>query len=290
MEGHSQEDGEAGLTDGGVGAEDSDLGGDLDSDLGGDLDTELDSGVDSGVDDEIGAELDDDPEPVGGSLTDPPEEEEEETGDGKLSTGIEILDNPEYLEGGFPKGSVVTLMADPIATAELFLYDLAETRKTHYFTTSRPKAAIEASLDQMDRAMETINIVDLYATDGPVNEAINALDEVGENENIIFDHMTDVARYDRFERVLNEVYEVTSNTDSIAYLYVITPTDAELTYSENKIPYASDVVMQMKTAVEGEKVENRLSITKLRGMTPPEKTIKLNIGEEVEIDTSRDIA
>jgi hypothetical protein len=44
------------------------------------------------------------------------------------------------------------------------------------------------------------------------------------------------------------------------------------------------------TGIEGENVENRLAISKLRGQTPPPKTIKLNIGEEIVVDTSRDIA
>ncbi|MFW5929361.1 MAG: DUF7125 family protein, partial [Halobacteriota archaeon] len=201
-----------------------------------------------------------------------------------------ILDNPEYLDGGFPTGSVVTLIADPVATAELFLFDLAEARYSNYFTTSKPKYAVELTLEQLGRSPEDFRVVDLYSADDPVVKATMALDEVSPGENIIVDNFSDLTQNDGYERILNKIYQVSHDTDSLTYLFMIRDSDSTLSFEENKVPYMSDVVMQMKTAVEGEKVENRLAITKLRGMTPPEKTIKLNIGKEIEIDTSRDIA
>lgn len=208
----------------------------------------------------------------------------------KLSTGIEILDT--RLDGGFPEGSVVTLIADPVSTAELFLYDLAETRHTHYFSTTRSAETVEATLEQIGRDPSQLEIVDIYSADGNEAEiAMNHLDQVDVEENVIFDTFSDFTHhYGRHEEVIDKLYEVSHWNGGLTYLYMIKADDASTTYSESKVPYLSDIVLKMISNIEGEQVENRLAITKLRGETPPQKTIKLNIGTSIEIDTSRDIA
>jgi KaiC/GvpD/RAD55 family RecA-like ATPase len=216
--------------------------------------------------------------------------EDEDLFPNKLSTGIEILDNPEYLEGGFPKGSVVTILANPIATAELFMFDLASVRTTNYFTTSRSAEAVETNLDILKRSPEDFEIVDLFSADDVFDTLMEGLEGVGREQNIIIDTVSDLVDHDRFEDMLDVIYRVSHETDSVTYLYMIKEDEETMTYAESRVPYLSDVVMKMSTGLEGEKIENRLAISKLRGQTPPEKTIKLIIGEEITVDTSRDIA
>lgn len=218
------------------------------------------------------------------------EGEDEDLFPNKLSTGIEILDNPEYLEGGFPKGSVVTLLANPIATAELFMFDLASVRKTNYFTTSRSEEAVNQNLDIMKRSPDNFEVVDLFEADDVFDTLMEGLENVGNEENIIIDTVSDLVDHNRFDDMLDVVYRVSHETDSVTYLYMIKEDGETMTYEESRVPYLSDVVMRMMTGIEGENVENRLAISKLRGQTPPPKTIKLNIGEEIVVDTSRDIA
>jgi KaiC/GvpD/RAD55 family RecA-like ATPase len=218
------------------------------------------------------------------------EGEDEDLFPNKLSTGIEILDNPEYLEGGFPKGSVVTLLANPIATAELFMFDLASVRKTNYFTTSRSEEAVNQNLDIMKRSPDNFEVVDLFEADDVFDTLMQGLENVGNEENIIIDTVSDLVDHNRFDDMLDVVYRVSHETDSVTYLYMIKEDGETMTYEESRVPYLSDVVMRMMTGIEGENVENRLAISKLRGQTPPPKTIKLNIGEEIVVDTSRDIA
>ena len=218
------------------------------------------------------------------------EGEDEDLFPNKLSTGIEILDNPEYLEGGFPKGSVVTLLANPIATAELFMFDLASVRKTNYFTTSRSEKAVNQNLDIMKRSPDNFEVVDLFEADDVFDTLMKGLENVGNQENIIIDTVSDLVDHNRFDDMLDVVYRVSHETDSVTYLYMIKEDGETMTYEESRVPYLSDVVMRMMTGIEGENVENRLAISKLRGQTPPPKTIKLNIGEEIVVDTSRDIA
>ena len=218
------------------------------------------------------------------------EGEDEDLFPNKLSTGIEILDNPEYLEGGFPKGSVVTLLANPIATAELFMFDLASVRKTNYFTTSRSEEAVNQNLDIMKRSPDNFEVIDLFEADDVFDTLMEGLENVGNEENIIIDTVSDLVDHNRFDDMLDVVYRVSHETDSVTYLYMIKEDGETMTYEESRVPYLSDVVMRMITGIEGENVENRLAISKLRGQKPPEKTIKLNIGEEIVVDTSRDIA
>lgn len=216
--------------------------------------------------------------------------EDEDLFPNKLSTGIEILDNPEYLEGGFTKGSVVTLLANPIATAELFMFDLASTRTTNYFTTSRSEEAVRKNLDIMKRSPDEFNVVDLFEADDVFDTLMEGLENVGNEENIVIDTVSDLVEHNRFDDMLDVIYRVSHETDSVTYLYMIKEDGETMTYEESRVPYLSDVVMRMITGIEGENVENRLAISKLRGQKPPEKTIKLNIGEEIVVDTSRDIA
>ena len=219
-----------------------------------------------------------------------PEEDDEQIKITKLGTGIHVLD--QRLDGGLPPGSVVSIVADPKSTAELFLYDLATTRKTHYFTTMRSPESVRASLDILDTEPADLEIVDLSGRlAGATDVVMDHLENVEPDENIVVDTFSDLAvRTDRFEELLDALYETSHANGNITYLYMLESADAALSYDERKVPYLSDVVMKMRQDVSGEKVENRLAITKLRGETPPPKTIKLNIGTSVEIDTSRDIA
>jgi hypothetical protein len=52
----------------------------------------------------------------------------------------------------------------------------------------------------------------------------------------------------------------------------------------------ADIVFDLDTGVKGDRIENRLSIPKFRGGVAPNEVIKLELSEEVAIDTSRDIA
>jgi archaellum biogenesis ATPase FlaH len=52
----------------------------------------------------------------------------------------------------------------------------------------------------------------------------------------------------------------------------------------------ADVVFELKTKTTGDEVENRLAIPKFRGGRAPNDIIKLDLVEQVSIDTSRDIA
>jgi KaiC/GvpD/RAD55 family RecA-like ATPase len=170
------------------------------------------------------------------------------------------------------------------------MFDLASVRKTNYFTTSRSEEAVNQNLDIMKRSPDNFEVIDLFEADDVFDTLMEGLENVGNEENIIIDTVSDLVDHNRFDDMLDVVYRVSHETDSVTYLYMIKEDGETMTYEESRVPYLSDVVMRMMTGIEGENVENRLAISKLRGQTPPPKTIKLNIGEEIVVDTSRDIA
>lgn len=209
----------------------------------------------------------------------------------KLETGIDILDS--RLNGGLPTGSVVAFISNPMAMSELFLYELAATRTTHYFTTSRSPESIEGSLESLGEESDNINFVDVGSVDDYKAEFINEhLNEVEPEENIIFDTFSDMThnQKDRYVEVLNNIYETNQENGGITYLYMVKGNDDPFTHEENKVIHVADVIFRIVFNISGEQVENRLAIPKLRGGSPPDQTIKLKIGRTVTIDTSRDIA
>jgi hypothetical protein len=54
--------------------------------------------------------------------------------------------------------------------------------------------------------------------------------------------------------------------------------------------HMADVIFDLKTTVSGSEIENRLAVPKFRGGRALDETIKLQLTEQVTIDTSRDIA
>ncbi len=55
-------------------------------------------------------------------------------------------------------------------------------------------------------------------------------------------------------------------------------------------PSTSPTWCSANTTTNGDEVENRLAVPKFRGGRAPTDIIKLNLVEEVRVDTSRDIA
>jgi hypothetical protein len=87
---------------------------------------------------------------------------------------------------------------------------------------------------------------------------------------------------------MNELQNHIYNTGSLALLHCLDGNDVpEL---RDTTHHMADIVFDLDTGVKGDRIENRLSIPKFRGGVAPNEVIKLELSEEVAIDTSRDIA
>ncbi|THE63482.1 transcriptional regulator [Salinadaptatus halalkaliphilus] len=207
--------------------------------------------------------------------------------DGRLNTGIDVLDRK--LDGGLPPGCVVAFTAQPASQSELLLYELTAARGTLYLTTERSEPAVRHAVEHSpsDVGNPTIRHV---TGEEPLQQASRFVDAIPDGANLIIDTMDLLEQSDTDDYVafLNDLKDRMLETDSIALLHCLKgsfePDNRPRTH------HAADAVFDLRTGVAGTDLENLLAIPKFREGGQPTETIKLELTEEVAIDTSRDIA
>lgn len=229
------------------------------------------------------------------------------------STGISLLDR--ILGGGLPSGSVTYLYADPKSSAEMFLYQFTQARKTYYFTTERRSAYVIRDIKNLGFNTKDITFVDIYneyyvtphgeMVDNLGNEFVDSkiieytehnLEKImGEDEkdiNIIFDSFSFYLMLNinagHIKRLINIIYEVTKNLNCVSFLYGIK--GSQTTPLENEILKACDVIFDIDLEKATDRLTNRLSIPKIRGKTPTIELLRFKVGDGIQIDTTKDIA
>ncbi len=228
----------------------------------------------------------------------------------RLPTGVGILD--KSLSGGLPGGSLVYFSANPKSTPEVFLYELTTPRKTYYITTYKNPRYIKRNMGELDFNSEGIEFVDLHheyyqkilpaAADKQAasKKLVQYLDgwldglikDREENFTIIFDSFSFLVHMgidtDSLKHLLDKTYDVISEGDSICYLMMVKGMHHESV--ENHIQYWCDVIFDIDLERKGDKIINKLTLPKIRGMPPITDYIKFKVTDRITIDTSRDIA
>ncbi|WP_276271391.1 RAD55 family ATPase [Haloarcula litorea] len=206
----------------------------------------------------------------------------------RLRTGIDVLDRK--LDGGIPAGSIVALSAQPASQAELFLYELTATRGTLWLSLDRTAESVVASIEQTP-ANTGDPTVRHISGEAPLDNAGKLVSALPETSNLIVDPLDVLEAQEppsRFRAFMNDLQNHIVNTGSLGILHCLdgrsTPPLRDTT------EHFADVVFELKTTTTGDEVENRLAIPKFRGGRAPNDIIKLDLVEEVSIDTSRDIA
>jgi KaiC/GvpD/RAD55 family RecA-like ATPase len=206
----------------------------------------------------------------------------------RLRTGIDVLDRK--LDGGIPAGSIVALTAQPASQAELFLYELTATRGTLWLSLDRTAESIVSSIEQTptNTGDPTVRHV---SGEAPLDNAGKLVSALPESSNLIVDPL-DVLEaqepHSRFRAFMNDLQTHIVNTESLAILHCLDGRDVPPLRDTTE--HFADVVFQLKTRTMGDEVENKLAIPKFRGGRAPKDIIKLDLVEQVNIDTSRDIA
>ncbi len=206
----------------------------------------------------------------------------------RLRTGIDVLDRK--LDGGIPAGSIVALTAQPASQAELFLYELTATRGTLWLSLDRTAESVIASIEQTP-ANTGDPTVRHISGEAPLDNAGKLVSALPETSNLIVDPL-DVLEaqepHSRFRAFMNDLQNHIVNTGSMAILHCLD--GRSVPPLRDTTEHFADVVFQLKTHTRGDEVENRLAIPKFRGGRAPNDIIKLDLVEQVSIDTSRDIA
>ena len=206
----------------------------------------------------------------------------------RLETGIGVLDRK--LEGGIPAGSIVVLSASPSSQAELFLYELTATRGTLWLSLNRTAEAVTQSI--ATTPTETGDPTVRHITgEAPLDNAGKLVSALPERSNLIIDPV-DVLESQtppsRFRSFMNNMQTHIFNTNSLAILHCLD--GHTIPPLRDATEHFADVVFDLETDASGDEMYNRLSVPKFRGGKAPVETIKLDLVEEVSVDTTRDIA
>jgi KaiC/GvpD/RAD55 family RecA-like ATPase len=244
----------------------------------------------------------------GSRLSDAGAEAEAETT--RLPTGVDILDRS--LNGGLPSGSLVYFSANPKSMPEVFLYELTIPRKTYYITTHKNPRYIRRNMKELDFEGPGMEFIDLHTeyykkilpnvADRKeaskklilfLDDWLESLRKSGDkNFTIIFDNLSFLIEQgnekDTLKRVLDSIYDILNDTNSICYLMIVKGMHHESL--ENHIQYWCDVIFDIDLERKGDKIINKLTLPKIRGMSPITDYIKFKVTDRISIDTSRDIA
>ncbi|WP_121823348.1 RAD55 family ATPase [Halostella salina] len=204
----------------------------------------------------------------------------------RLSTGVTAIDR--NLDGGVRAGSVVALLAPPDSQSEPLLHEFMEERPTAYITTLRTEPAVR---DDLERVLRTDDYSIQYAgIDTPIDNAGRVVQQVDGQANVVVDTLNpleETGERNRYVNFLNQFKTHLTNTGAVGLLHCTAMDPPPLRETTLTI---ADVVWELQTDVKGNSIENFLQVSKFRGGRPADETIKLDLGEEVAVDTSRDIA
>jgi len=127
--------------------------------------------------------------------------------------------------------------------------------------------------------------------EAPLDNAGKLVSALPDNSNLIVDPVDVLESQEppsRFRAFMNDLQNHIFNTDSLAIMHCLD--GREVPPLRDTTEHFADVVFELDTTVEGDEIENRLAIPKFRGGRAPADVIKLDLVEEVSVDTSRDIA
>lgn len=206
----------------------------------------------------------------------------------RLRTGIDVLDRK--LDGGIPAGSMVALTAHPASQAELFLYELTATRGTLWLSLDRTAEAVTVSMENTPAETGDPTVRHISG-EAPLDNAGKLISALPETSNLIVDPLDVLESQEppsRFRSFMNDLQNHIFNTDSLAIMHCLD--GRSVPPLRDTTEHFADVVFDLQTDATGDEVKNQLAIPKFRGGRAPSDIIKLDLVEEVSIDTSRDIA
>lgn len=206
----------------------------------------------------------------------------------KLPLGITPIDRK--LNGGIPSGSIVVLSAPPASQSELLLYKMVAARTTLYLTTERSAGAVEETLDEVNDSTPRRTVRSVGGEDEGLDDSHQLIRRIPDESNVIVDaaNVLEAADSNRYRSFLNALKAEIEAVDGIAFLHCLrAPSVPNNRYVSEHI---ADVVFELEQTRNGDELETRLLVPKFRVGRALTETIKVELTEEVTIDTSRDIA
>lgn len=208
----------------------------------------------------------------------------------RLSMGVPDID--DHLDGGPRPGTLACLTAPPASQAGTLSYAMMQERPTLYITTLRDETAVRDEFGNVfDDTEYTIESVSTQKPLRSVNRAIKRAGSwSGQRQNIIIDTMNPLERtneYDRYTDLLNAIKSYLLEVRGVALLQCTAlgqaPALREVTLT------IADLVMDLEITSKKSTIENRLTVPKFRSHEGVDEVIKLKLGQEALVDTSRNL-
>lgn len=211
----------------------------------------------------------------------------------RLSTGVDALD--EHLDGGPRPGTLISLVAPPESQAGTLFYALMRERSTLYITTLRPENAVRDELEHVldDTADYAIRNAGHKTPIRNVNKAIQqagASQSAHTEMNIVIDTMAPLERTGKYGLYVDLLNGIKSHLLEVGGLAVFYCTKRGTTRALREVTLTiSDLVMNLEITTDKSTVENQLTVPKYRGRAVVDQVIKLKLGREAVVDTSRNL-
>lgn len=182
----------------------------------------------------------------------------------------------------------MAVTAPPTSQSELLLYQFVTQQRTLYLSTRRTAPAIR---DAIERSVPEYAQIHVHAVDrdAPIDDITDLVGRF-ESSVVLVDPIDVVERCEpgRLREFYCTLRERLVEADSIAVLHCLSgrdvPAERDLT------TYMADIVFDLETERDGDRIENTLAVPKFRGGPALGEALELELTERVVVDTSRDIA
>lgn len=205
----------------------------------------------------------------------------------RISTGISVLDRK--LKGGLPAGTITCLVSPPASQCNPLFYALMHDRAWLYIVTYRTEQAVRHELARL--SLDGDVQIEHVGVERPVKNMYKVLQRSETPRHVIVDTMNPLEATERetqYVHLLNGLKEHLHETASIALLHC-TERERAPPLRETTLTIA-DVVWELALVADETTVENRLTVPKYRCTEAIDEVIKLDLGQNVGVDTSRNIA
>lgn len=207
-----------------------------------------------------------------------------------LPTGVAELD--ARLGGGPRPGTLAALQAPPESQKGPLLYSLMYQRPTTYVTTVRSEDDVRDELDHVLGDCEySVREAGTRHPIRGVKRAIEADAGAGDQyRNIIVDSVNALERTGHYDRYVDLLRAIKSHLLETGGLAVLHCTDQEpVPELRTETLGSSGLVLDLNIVVEKNTLENHLTVPKARGQSSIDEVIKLKLGQEIQVDTSRNL-
>lgn len=204
----------------------------------------------------------------------------------RISTGIRYLDRK--MHGGLPTGTITCLVSPPASQSNPLFYALMRDRSWLYISTYRTEQDVA---HELDRSVEGDIRIEHVGVERPVKKMHSVLERIDTPRHVIVDTLNPLEATERetqFVHLLNGLKDYLRETDCVAVFHC-TERETVPPLRETTLTMA-DVVLELNLVVDDTTVENRLAVPKYRCTEVVDEVISLDLGQQVGVDTSRNIS